>query len=633
MDQRLPYTLSTRPAPAQDAQINAVLDAELALMTSALGMALKGLRAGEGESTLKTRIATALNLHNHQAGYAITRAKGMIESRLSNLKNNYLPDAQTALIRCQTKAPRLLATARRWRKRLKAASPDHPHYNHIRLHCRKSCQRVVANHRRQQRLQRLIQRYEAELASKNPSICIGSKTMLRQQYQLKENGYRSREHWLRDWRWSRLCGHQYVGSSDENGGGRIAKWAFADDGSLILRLSLSPASRERFGLNHLEITGLTFGREQAERLLPMIRQRLEARTERRASWAEYQRQYQDQFDAWKARAAELKAQIKALAESIKTAKKAKQTDQIKHLIAQRDILNAELNAVPVHSINQYLSGLGIALSTRFNRDRKGWRITLTCLLPRASDTQPVRDQGQGMIGVDLNVDHLAYTEIDANGDALDSGTLSLINPATGQVDDDHIWIAARKLSELAQARCKPVALESLDFSRRKRELESVRHNHRANTGYNRMLTQFAYGRAHAALVRRCTEAGITVRLVNPAYTSLIGLLSHRDRFDSVHLAASFIIARRALSDELANTDQQITLTKSLKGDQLDAIIASSAEDKAPADALELRRVRARLSEARKQQWQDRKKAIKRWRTSCLASTRRRNGELLTQLAI
>jgi IS605 OrfB family transposase len=231
------------------------------------------------------------------------------------------------------------------------------------------------------------------------------------------------------------------------------------------------------------------------------------------------------------------------------------------------------------------------------------------------------------------VDHLAYTEIDAHGNAVDSGTLSLINPATGRVDDDHIWIAARQLSERAQARCKPVALEALDFSRRKRELESVRHNRRANTGYNRMLTQFAYGRAHAALVRRCTEAGVEIRRVNPAYTSLIGLLAHRDRFDSVHQAASFIIARRALSDELAEQDKQITLTQSLKGDRLDAIIASGPEGKAPADALDLRRVRARLSEARRQQWRAMKNAIRRWRQSLASSQRRQERELLTQLAV
>jgi IS605 OrfB family transposase len=632
MASSLVYTFSTRPAPEQDARINAVLDYEMQLMTSALGMALKGVLAGERESALKTRIATTLNLHNHQAGYAITRAKGMIQSRLSNIQNNYLPDAREALIRCEKKAPRLLATARQWRRKLKAVAVGDPQYNHIRHHLRKAEQRVVANHRRQQALRNQIARYEAELESKKPSICIGSKRLLRQQYQLKENGYRSRDEWVRDWRWARLCGHQYVGSSDETGGGRIAKWQFNEDGSLTLRLSLSPAARERFGDTFITLEQLIFPRASAADLLPRIQQRLDARNGRRATWADYQRQHKGQFPEWKKQAEELSGQIKALQAEITAARKAKQAERLNELLEQRTALQQQLSAVPAHSINQYLSGLGIALSTTFNRDRRGWLITLTAMLPVASE-QPVLDQGQGMIGVDLNVDHLAYTEIDAHGNAVDSGTLSLINPATGRVDDDHIWIAARQLSERAQARCKPVALEALDFSRRKRELESVRHNRRANTGYNRMLTQFAYGRAHAALVRRCTEAGIAVRLINPAYTSLIGLLAHRDRFDSVHQAASFIIARRALSDELAEQDKQITLTESLKGDRLDAILASGSEGKAPADALDLRRVRARLSEARRQQWRATKNAIKRWRQSLASSQRRQERELLTQLAI
>ena len=633
MDQRLPYTLSTRPAPDQDAQINAVLDVEMQLMTSALGMALKGLRAGEGESALKTRIAQTLHLHNHQAGYAITRAKGMIQSRLSNLQNNYLPDATRALERCRKKAPRLLSTARRWRTRLSLIDPADPQYHHTRQQVRKAHQRVAANHRRQQRLQALIQRYEAEIAAKNPAICLGSKRRLRQQYQLKENGYRSREQWLRDWRWARLCGHQYVGSSDETGGGRMAKWTFADDDTLTLRLTLSPASRERFGLNTLELARLRFGRERAQQLLPQIRHHLEQRTERTVEWRDYQRQHKAQFAEWKAQASDLKAQIKALTPPIKAAQKARQLDQLSLLKGQRDELTAQLHQVPAHSVNQYLSGLGLALSTSFNRDRKGWRITLTCLLPRDEVIQPVQDHGQGMIGVDLNVDHLAYTEIDAQGHAVDSGTLSLCNPVTGRVDEAHIWLAARQLAERAQVRCKPVALEQLDFRRRKRELESVRHNARANTRYNRMLTQFAYGRTHAALVRRCDEAGIAVIKVNPAYTSLIGLLAHRDQFESVHLAASFIIARRALDDGLAHQDQQITLTQSLKGDSMDALLASISEDKAPADALALPRVRARLSEACKQQWKAKREAIKRWRQSLRSSQRRQAGELLTQLAL
>ena len=129
------------------------------------------------------------------------------------------------------------------------------------------------------------------------------------------------------------------------------------------------------------------------------------------------------------------------------------------------------------------------------------------------------------------------------------------------------------------------------------------------------------------------SAGIAVIKVNPAYTSLIGLLAHRDQFESVHLAASFIIARRALDDGLAHQDQQITLTQSLKGDSMDALLASISEDKAPADVLALPRVRARLSEACKQQWKAKREAIKRWRQSLRSSQRRQAGELLTQLAL
>jgi hypothetical protein len=88
-----------------------------------------------------------------------------------------------------------------------------------------------------------------------------------------------------------------------------------------------------------------------------------------------------------------------------------------------------------------------------------------------------------------------------------------------------------------------------------------------------------------------------------------------------------------LSDELAEQDKQITLTQSLKGDRLDKILASSAEGKAPADALDLRRVRARLSEARRQQWSAMKNAIRRWRQSLASSQRRQERELLMQLAV
>ena len=56
------------------------------------------------------------------------------------------------------------------------------------------------------------------------------------------------------------------------------------------------------------------------------------------------------------------------------------------------------------------SGLGQAISYRFKRDGKGWRVFVTT---DVMDVPVVTDQRRGAIGVDLNADHLAVSETDA----------------------------------------------------------------------------------------------------------------------------------------------------------------------------------------------------------------------------
>ena len=50
------------------------------------------------------------------------------------------------------------------------------------------------------------------------------------------------------------------------------------------------------------------------------------------------------------------------------------------------------------------TNLGQALSYRFKRDKKGWRVLVTT---RMMGVAVVTDQRRGAIGVDLNADHLA----------------------------------------------------------------------------------------------------------------------------------------------------------------------------------------------------------------------------------
>ena len=53
--------------------------------------------------------------------------------------------------------------------------------------------------------------------------------------------------------------------------------------------------------------------------------------------------------------------------------------------------------------------LGQAISYRFKRDEKGWRVFATTDM---MDVAVVTDQRRGAIGVDLNADHLAVAETD-----------------------------------------------------------------------------------------------------------------------------------------------------------------------------------------------------------------------------
>ena len=69
------------------------------------------------------------------------------------------------------------------------------------------------------------------------------------------------------------------------------------------------------------------------------------------------------------------------------------------------------------------SGLGQAISYRFKRDGKGWRVFLTT---RMVKEPVVTDKGRGAIGVDLNADHLAVSETDASGNPVNSSSVPLV---------------------------------------------------------------------------------------------------------------------------------------------------------------------------------------------------------------
>ena len=67
--------------------------------------------------------------------------------------------------------------------------------------------------------------------------------------------------------------------------------------------------------------------------------------------------------------------------------------------------------------------LGQAISYRFKRDGKGWRVFVSTQM---MDVPVVTDRRRGAIGVDLNADHLAVAETDASGNCMNAWRVPLV---------------------------------------------------------------------------------------------------------------------------------------------------------------------------------------------------------------
>ena len=182
---------------------------------------------------------------------------------------------------------------------------------------------------------------------------------------------------------------------------------------------------------------------------------------------------------------------------------------------------------------------GQAISYRFKRDAKGWRVFVTT---KMADVPVVTDRRRGAIGVDLNADHLGVAETDASGNYLRTWRVPLVTYGKLQHQAEAlIGDAVASVVEYARNAGKPIVIEELDFRRKKDSLEG-----RARR-YSRMLSSFNYGRVKAYFISRGHRQGVEVNQVNPAFSSVIGRVKFMERYGlSVHQAAALVLARRLL---------------------------------------------------------------------------------------
>ena len=176
------------------------------------------------------------------------------------------------------------------------------------------------------------------------------------------------------------------------------------------------------------------------------------------------------------------------------------------------------------------TGLGQALSYRFKRDGKGWRVFVTTEM---QDVSVVTDKRRGAVGVDLNADHLAACETDASGNHVHAFRVPLVTYGKSRHQAEAlIGDAVARIVEYARRVGKPIVIERLDFRQKKAALEGESRK------YSRMLASFL-SRGH--------REGVGIHQVNPAFSSVIGRVKFMDRYGlSVHQAAALVLARRLL---------------------------------------------------------------------------------------
>ena len=357
-------------------------------------------------------------------------------------------------------------------------------------------------HQKKRKIGNLLERQSAVIADLHKpyasGLCFGGRKLFHSQFQLEENGYKDHQEWLSDWRSARSSQFFVLGSKDETAGcqGCVARvlarqYAEPDDGSFMLDLRLPGDNGESGAMGKrgekVSIGPLRFPYQEDK-----LRSALLAHTE---------------------------IPKKTLPKKTFTSQNGKSFSRV-----------------------VYPENLS-ALSWRFLRDKKdknGWRVFVSFNEPPVAVTTSIN---AGVISVDINADHLAWSELDRFGNPVATGSIPCVTYGKSSAQSNAIIeSAAIALSSRAKQAGKPLVLEKLDFSRKKGQITEA-----SGARYARMLSSLAYGKIHTAIGVRAAKDGVAVKSVNPAYTSVLGRLHWADRYGlTVHEGAAVAIGRREL---------------------------------------------------------------------------------------
>ncbi|MEM7595515.1 MAG: hypothetical protein AAF383_29115 [Cyanobacteria bacterium P01_A01_bin.83] len=187
--------------------------------------------------------------------------------------------------------------------------------------------------------------------------------------------------------------------------------------------------------------------------------------------------------------------------------------------------------------DSYRNGTEKAVTHRFVKKNDKWYLHTTVELP---DIPWISSKANGAIGVDLNVDSIAWAHCDNEGNLSSHGQIKidLSNKSSGQTT--HILSQAiGQIVDIAAEKQCPIVIEKLDFSSKKNRLRE------GGQRYARMLSGFAYSKFVDLAQSKSRLKAIQVISVNPAYSSLIGMVKYMSLYGlNSGTSAALVLARR-----------------------------------------------------------------------------------------
>lgn len=443
--------------------------------------------------------------------------KGLRQSVKTHQKNNLL----LAKDKLKDKKAEFEKAQRRWHN-LKKTNETQPI---TKKHLNQAYRKMQGLHRAFQNRQNRVNALEKKLKEPHVSLCFGTKKTMRQRQRLPSNDKQRIERWQEDWRHHRASEIHFAGTNDEvmgNGNAHVV----CKNGQYRLRIAF-PESL----WNHKAFKAI-----------------------------------------WK---------NKDYKKALKTVKKGKTSFSLKQPV--RLVYDLPLE-VPYHKwlLDYHLDShcpdssqsprpLYVALKLSKNLDK----VTVNLGL-RETNHKPVTSLKHGAIGVDINPDNLGIAETNAKGQLLRAWTVPMdLKGKSSDQRADIISLAVQSVVEEAKRLNKSIVLEDLDFRKKKQALHKNYDKH-----YARMLSSFAYNQIQTAFHRKTFRALVSVKSVNPAWTSQVGNIKYHEQTNTSHESAAYVIARQGQGFKERLPKQAIKLVE----DAIHWFNLEPLEPTAPVDA-------------------------------------------------